>query len=122
MEVIALLDAVGAVYRAVDELDEAPPGADPDAFLPVIARDLFEYLLADHLATRLPGVFWALEAIGVITFEAAWRRAGGRPRFVRTRFAWELLPATLSDPDRHSGGACSAGAPPSSTSPTSRRW
>ena len=55
VEVVALLEAVGAVYRAVDDLTEAPPGADPGAFLPVIARDLFEYLLADHLANPAAG-------------------------------------------------------------------
>ncbi len=96
-EVVVLLDAVGAVYRAVDDLTVAPPGADPDDFLPVIARELFEYLLADHLAKKAPGFLWALQALGVIDFEPV-APAGGRPGFVRTRFAWELLPDALSDP------------------------
>ena len=38
--------------------------------------------------------------------------AGGRPGFVRTRFAWELLPGALSDPGAIPGGAASAGATP----------
>ncbi len=96
-EVVALLDAVGAVYRAVDDLTVAPPGADPGDFLPVIARELFEYLLADHLAKKAPGFLWALHGLGVIDFEPV-APAGGRPGFVRTRFAWELLPDALSDP------------------------
>ena len=96
-EVVALLDAVGAVYRAVDDLTVAPPGADPGDFLPVIARELFEYLLADHLAKKAPGFLWALHGLGVIDFEPV-APAGGRPGFVRTRFAWELLPEALSDP------------------------
>ncbi len=97
VEVLAVIDAAGAVYRALDGLDEAPAGIDPDAFLGVIGRELFEYLLSEHLATRLPGAFWALQAIGVISFEAQAPTAD-RPAFVRTRFDWEALPETLSDP------------------------
>ena len=93
-----MIEAVGEVYRAVDGLTEAPAGTDPDAFLPVIARELFEYLLADHLATRLPGVFWALEGDRRDHIRSRWRPPAGGPSFVRTRFAWEQLPEALSDP------------------------
>jgi hypothetical protein len=96
-EVVAVIDAAGAVYRALDGLDEAPAGIDPDSFLGVIGGELFEYLLAEHLATRVPGAFWAVQAIGVIEFEAK-APTGDRPSFVRTRFDWEVLPETLSDP------------------------
>jgi hypothetical protein len=97
VEVLAVIEAAGAVYRALDGLDEAPAGIDPDAFLGVIAGELLEYLLAEHLATRLPGVFWGLRGMGVITFESKAPTAD-RPSFIRTRFDWEALPETLADP------------------------
>jgi hypothetical protein len=96
-DVLAVIEAVGEVYTALDGLNVAPAGVDANAFLPVIGRDLFEYLLADHLAAELPGLFWPLKALGVVS-STALDPAGGRPGYVRTRFAWEELPAALADP------------------------
>ena len=44
----------------------------------------------------------------MITFEPV-APAGGRPGFVRTRFAWELLPGDALRSRRHSGGAVRLG-------------
>lgn len=96
-EIVALLRAVGTVYESAASLSEAPPGVDPAEFLPDIARNLFEYLLAEYLQAELPAAFSALEAFGVIRFEDV-EPTGTRPGFVRTRFEWERIPEVLSDP------------------------
>ena len=43
-EVLALLDAAAAVYRALDDLDTAPAGVEPDEFLADLAERVFELL------------------------------------------------------------------------------
>ena len=119
-EVVVLLDAVGAVYRAVDDLTVAPPGADPDDFLPVIARELFEYLLADHLAKKAPGFLWALHGAR----RDRLRAGGARRRATGVRPYPVCLGAVARRalrPRRDSRGAASAGASPTSTSPEWRR-
>src|SRR5690606_19947683 len=98
-EIVALLRSVGAVYESVDALTQAPPGVDAAEFLPEIARNLFEYLLAEYLQTEHPAVHSALELLGVIHFEDV-PGSGSRPGFVRTRFEWERIPEMLSDPAR----------------------
>jgi len=95
-EVIALIEAVGDVYTAVEALGDVPPGFDPAA-LGELARNLFEYLLAEYLLGQVPKLFSALELFGVIRFEAV-EPAGTRPGFVQTRFEWERLPRALADP------------------------
>jgi hypothetical protein len=96
-DAVAVLEAVGGVYAALEDLDEAPAGVDRAAFLAEAPRALFEHLLADHLAQLLPGLLWPLRALGVIAYEAV-DASDGRPSFVRTRFDWEALPAALGDP------------------------
>ena len=96
-DAVAVLDAVGEIYAALEDLDQAPAGVDRDAFLAEAPRALFEYLLADHFAQVLPGLLWPLRALGVIAYEAVDARAG-RPSHVRTRFDWEALPDALGDP------------------------
>ena len=96
-DIVAVIEAVGDVYTALDGLGQAPSGVDPAAFLPVIGRDLFEHLLAGHLVIEAPGLYWPLEALGVVT-STALDPDGDRPGYVRTRFAWEQLPAALADP------------------------
>ncbi|MBM2619318.1 hypothetical protein JIG36_27580 [Actinoplanes sp. LDG1-06] len=95
-QVLEVVAAAGEVYRAVGALTVAPTGMDPAA-LPLLARNLFEYLLADYLNLQAPKAFSVLELLGVIRFEAV-EAAGSRPAFLRTRFEWERLPAALSDP------------------------
>jgi hypothetical protein len=96
-EILALVNAVGNVYRSADALAAAPPGADPGTFLPEIARNLFEFLLAEYLRVEVPTLASGLELFGVIRYEDV-EAAGVRPGFVRTRFEWELIPNALSDP------------------------
>jgi hypothetical protein len=95
-EVFAIVEAVGKVYRAVDALGDAPPGMDPAA-MTTLARNLFEYLLADYLFRQVPKLFSTLELLGVIRFEGV-DPADTRPGFVRSRFEWERLPSSLLDP------------------------
>jgi hypothetical protein len=95
-EVLDLLAAAGDVYTAVGRIDEAPPGIDPDEFLPELPRRLLEYLLAQRLLDAAPGWFSALEALGVIELEDN-PPAGGRRGYTRLRFDWDRLPATLAD-------------------------
>ena len=95
-EVLDLIAAAGDVYTAVGRIDEAPPGIDPDEFLPELPRRLLEYLLAQRLLDAAPGWFSALEALGVIELEDN-PPAGGRRGYTRLRFDWDRLPATLAD-------------------------
>lgn len=96
-EIVALLVAVGDVYRSLDALQTAPDGVDPGEFLAEIGRNLFEYLLADHLYRALPKLASTLELLGVLRFdyEAA---SGTRPDRVITRFEWGLIPTVFGDP------------------------
>ncbi|MEU1185773.1 DUF6603 domain-containing protein [Streptomyces sp. NPDC005820] len=95
-EIVALIEAAGDVYTAVDGLGDVPPGVDPAA-MPELARNLFEYLLAEHLLAEVPKFFSLLELLGVVRFESV-EPADVRPGFVRTRFDWERLPEVLADP------------------------
>jgi hypothetical protein len=96
-EVLAVIDKAGAVYRAIDALTEAPDGIDPAAFLPELARRLFEYLLGRQLLAEAPGCYATLEALGIIALEDH-PPASNRPGFARIRFDWDQIPAILSDP------------------------
>jgi hypothetical protein len=95
-EVVAVIEAAGDVYLAIDGLGEVPPGVDPAA-MGELARNLFEYLLAEYLLSEVPRFFSVLELLGVVRFETV-EAAGERPGFVRTRFEWERLPEVLADP------------------------
>ncbi len=96
-DAVALLEDVGALYAALESMDEAPAGVQPGAFLAELPRALFDYLLADYLALELPGVMWPLRALGVVSYEPV-NASDGRPAFVRTRIDWERLPRALRDP------------------------
>ncbi|MET9735776.1 DUF6603 domain-containing protein [Streptomyces sp. NPDC006458] len=95
-EIVAVIEAVGDVYLAMDGLGDVPPGVDPAA-MGELARNLFEFLLAEYLLAEVPRLFSVLELLGVVRFEAV-EPAGARPGFVRTRFEWERLPEVLADP------------------------
>jgi hypothetical protein len=95
-EILAVTAKVGDVYRAIVALTEAPAGIDPAAFLPGLARQLFEYLLGRQLLTEAPGWYAALEALGIIVPEHQ-PAAGARGDYVRVRFDWDQLPELLSD-------------------------
>jgi hypothetical protein len=96
-EVIALINAVGQVYQGIEGLGVAPPGVNATEFLPGLARNLFEYLLAEYLRSEVPRAYSALALVGVIWFEDCPKTAT-RPAFVRTRFDWDRIPDVLSDP------------------------
>jgi hypothetical protein len=96
-EVLSVVDKAGAVYRAIDALTEAPEGIDAGAFLPELARRLFEYLLGRQLLAEAPDWYATLEALGIIVPEDHPPTAD-RPGFVRIRFDWDQIPAILSDP------------------------
>jgi hypothetical protein len=96
-EVLAVVDTVGAVHRAAGALSEAPEGIDPAAFLPELARRLFEYLLGRQLQAWAPGWYATLETLGIVSTEDH-PPQDGRPGFVRVRFDWDQVPAILSDP------------------------
>ncbi|MFJ5778893.1 DUF6603 domain-containing protein [Streptomyces sp. NPDC093094] len=95
-ETVAVIEAAGDVYLAVDALGDVPPGVDPAA-MGELARNLFEYLLAEYLLNEVPRFFSVLELLGAVRFETV-EPAGERPGFVRTRFEWERLPEVLADP------------------------
>ena len=96
-EILSVVDKVGAVYRAIDSLAEAPEGIDADAFLPELARRLFEYLLGRQLLAEAPGWYAILESLGVIFLEDH-PATTDRPGFARIRFDWDQIPAILSNP------------------------
>jgi hypothetical protein len=97
VEVLAVIEKVGGVYRAIRALAVAPPGVDPGAFLPEIGRRLFEFLLAEDLRLEAPRWYSTLVSLGVIGYEDT-PAAGGRPGYSRLRFDWDQIPAILTDP------------------------
>ena len=96
-EVLALLDAAAAVYRALDDLDTAPAGVEPDEFLADLAERVFELLLVDYLTIAVPTVFNAFAALGVIEREYHPATAT-RPGFVHNRLRFEVFGEILADP------------------------
>jgi Family of unknown function (DUF6603) len=96
-EILAVVEKAGAVYRAIDAIDEAPAGIDPAVFLPELARRLFEYLLARQLQTEAPGWYATAEALGIIVPEDH-PPDSGRPGFTRIRFDWDQIPEILRNP------------------------
>jgi hypothetical protein len=96
-QLLAVIDKVGAVHRALDTLTEAPGGVDPAVFLPELARRLFEYLLGRQLLAEAPGWYGTLETLGIIALDRQ-DPVGDRPGFARTRFDWDQIPAILADP------------------------
>ncbi len=96
-EVLALLDAAAGVYRALDDLDTAPAGVEPDEFLADLAERVFELLLVDYLTIAVPTVFNALAALGVIEREYH-PATPTRPGFVHNRLRFEVFGEILADP------------------------
>jgi len=96
-ELLAVARRAGDVFRAVEALDEAPDGLDPDEFLPGLARRLFELLLGEHLQSAAPRLFGALRLLGIIHFEPH-ASDGNRPPYLHLHFDWDQIPARLADP------------------------
>jgi hypothetical protein len=96
-QIVAVIERAGSVYRAISALTEAPEGIDASAFLPELARRLFEYLLGRQLLAEAPDWYATLEALGIIAQEDHPATAD-RPGFVRIRFDWDQIPAILSNP------------------------
>ena len=94
--IIAAIRKVGDVYGAINAFSVAPPDVDASEFLSEIARRLFEYLLLEHLRSRLPRLLMSLEAIGVVAYEDT-PPTGGRPGYTHHRFDWDALPERLSN-------------------------
>jgi hypothetical protein len=94
---LGLLSTAGDVYRAIEGLTEAPTGLDPAAFLPELARRLFEYLLEGVLRRRVPQLHSTLELLGVIRKQAH-TGEGDSPPFTQVHIDWEVIPARLTDP------------------------
>jgi hypothetical protein len=96
-ELLAVAARAGDVFRAIEALDEAPPGLDPATFLPGLARNLFERLLGQALLSSAPRLFGALRLLDVIRFEAL-PSDGIRPPYAHLHFDWDQIPARLADP------------------------
>ena len=98
-EILAALSKLGDLYRAISALAEAPPGVDAAAFLSEAGRQLFEYVLLEHLRRHARWLVAALEAIGIISYDYV-EAAGRRPDFVRHRFDWDEIPQRLSSAEQ----------------------
>jgi hypothetical protein len=99
-EVLALLDQLRRLYRAVEGLDQAPAGvapADRAAFVAELAERLFELLLTDYLAAALPTLFSTATMLGIVEVDHH-RATATRPAFLRTRLHLDELPALVTDP------------------------
>jgi hypothetical protein len=94
---LALIEQVGDVYRAIQNIQVAPAGVDAAAFLTEIRKTLFETLLTEYLIAVAPGGLSGLEALGIVVHED--RPAGpGRPPFVRTSLHLTRVPEILTHP------------------------
>ena len=96
-KVLALIQKVGDVYRAIQGIQAAPPGVDAGAFLAEVRKTLFEALLIEYVIAVAPGGLSGLEALGIVVHEDQ-PAAAGRPAFVRTSLRLERIPEILAHP------------------------
>src|SRR5215470_3986498 len=96
-EIAGLLQAVKNAYDAIQGISTAPPGVDVGAFLTEIVERLFELLLTDYLALKLPTLYRLLSMTNIIRLEQQ-SAAIGRPSYVRVRFDWSQIPNIISNP------------------------
>ncbi len=102
LEVLASVEAIGDLYRTLQDLPSVPQGVDAAEFSANAARRLAEYVLSEYLLRHRPGTYRLLELLGVIAVERM--PAGpGRAGVLRTRFDWEAIPDRLAHPDRVPG-------------------
>ena len=98
------LDAIAALVTAIDTIraqpDAAfPTGIDIAAFKSTIGRDLFDYLLVEHLLTRRHDIGGVLRLAGVLRLVDT-PAAGLRQRYLRREVAWNEIGDLVADPPK----------------------
>lgn len=98
-EVLAVIDKVSSINRAIRSLkDQDPPdGVDRDTFQTEIGETLFEYLFVQYILAAFPSVYTTLEMLGIIENEVS-ISTKVRPGYVRSRLNYRKISEILADP------------------------
>jgi hypothetical protein len=93
-----LLEDIQHLYVTIKGIMQVPDGVtEGQAFLSEIGKRLFELLLADYLAAKLPAFYNLLLALGIIELENH-AASATRPGYIRTRIRLERISSIISDP------------------------